>query len=348
MSTRNLWALTSLSAIALAVACGDDNKKTTGPGADGGAGGTGGTGGSTGDGGGTGGSATGGTGGGTGGTGTGGTGGGTGGSGTGGDAGMEAGAAVSFSSTVVAAVQGNFGNEAGLEGVEVCVADADGNKDQDTCVTTDADGNFEITGLEPNTPILLLFEKDGYATQAIAADIGEADIMRPVPLRLAAQADGGGANFGWDPSVTQDSGKGMLSAVAVTAAAGDGGGQTGNGFDWTTGVSFEVTPTEGNGPFYVDIDEQWVDGADSTQGGWGAWFLNLSPREYTVTAMSPTMTCSAAGGGFGWAQDDGSAKAPVLAGVTTQAIVFLCTPTGDGGAGDAGGNDAGPSDASTD
>jgi hypothetical protein len=61
------------------------------------------------------------------------------------------------------------------------------------------------------------------------------------------------------------------------------------------------------------------------EGGYGAWFLNLTPGTYTVTATSATMTCSAIGGnGYGWAQTDGSSKAPVLKGTNTQSIGFYC------------------------
>jgi hypothetical protein len=105
------------------------------------------------------------------------------------------------------------------------------------------------------------------------------------------------------------------------------------GFDWTTGVSFTITPASGDGPFYINADETWASGATSTMGTWGAWFVNLPPGEYSVSASHATMNCVPAGGRFGWAETDGTATAPVIAGINTQSIGFFCSePPGDAGA----------------
>jgi len=127
---------------------------------------------------------------------------------------------------------------------------------------------------------------------------------------------------------------GSVNAFAVQAARLDGGTQ-GTGVDFTTGVSFTITPTKGDGPFYVNLDESFASGATSTTGGYGGWFLNLPPGTYTIKATHPTMKCSAvAGNGYGWPQADGTLKAPIIAGLNTQAVGFFCAaPPADAGKG---------------
>lgn len=268
------------------------------------------------------------------GTGTGGTAGTGGAGGTAGTAGADGGDAgngpVQFTGTTTAYVGGKNGAEAPLAGVTVCVVDATGKKSTTIpCATTNAKGEYSFTGLARKQTLIILFEKAGYATQIIAADIGTADANRsPLRLALTAAADAGvdaGAGFAsWDPALVIDPAKGSLNAFAVQPGPGN---QAAPGYDFTTGVSFTITPAAGAGPYYIDPTENWVSGATKTVGGWGAWFQNLTPGTYTVKATSATLSCTAIpGNGFGWAQADGSAKAPVFKGMNTQSIGFLCTP----------------------
>jgi Carboxypeptidase regulatory-like domain len=247
---------------------------------------------------------------------------------------------VTFSGTVVVAVPGQLGKEQPLAGVSVCVIDATGAKDTSIpCVTTNAKGEYSIPALAPKQNLIVSFEKAGYGTQVIALDVGTADATR-ADLRMAANASGdagtdagAGQGFGWDPSVVQDPTKGFFNTFSVVSASQADAGTAAPGFDFAVGVSFAVTPKSGVGPFYVNADETWASGATSTAGGYGAWFLNLTPGTYTVTATSPTMTCSAIGGnGYGWAQADGSSKVPVLKGTNTQSIGFFCATPADAGA----------------
>jgi hypothetical protein len=248
-----------------------------------------------------------------------------------GDAG-DGGGLVAYSGTVVAGVPGTIGKESGIAGVSVCIVDATGAKVAAIpCVTTDSKGAYSIPNLTPHQQLIAKYSKAGFGTQIAAVDVGTADISR-IPLRLVKLASDGGAdggqptNFGWDPSVVMDPKNGSVNAFAVQAAHADGGTQ-GTGVDYTTGVSFAITPKKGDGPFYVNLDESFASGATSTTGGYGGWFLNLPPGTYTIKATHPTLKCSAvSGNGYGWAQADGTLKAPIIAGFNTQAVGFYCVP----------------------
>lgn len=238
---------------------------------------------------------------------------------------------ITFTGTVVEGVPGTIGNEAGLAGVSLCVVDSKGAKVTSfPCATTDSTGAYSMT-FARNQQLIVEFSKAGYGTQLAVLDVAAADIAR-TPFRLVkvvsdAGADGGGiTNFGWDPSVVLDAKNGTLNVFAVQAAKADGG-TGGLGIDFTTGVSFTIAPATGDGPFYLDTSEAYVSGATATNGGYGAWFLNLPPATYTFSATSATLTCTAiAGGAYGWAQKDGTLKAPVIAGLNTQAVGFFCAP----------------------
>jgi hypothetical protein len=115
--------------------------------------------------------------------------------------------------------------------------------------------------------------------------------------------------------------------VAITSSGSPDAGTAVPGFDFAVGVSFTISPKGGDGPFYVATDETWASGATSTVGGYGAWFLNLTPGTNTGKAASPTMTCQGvSGNGYGWANKDGTSSFPILTDVTTQSILFYCVP----------------------
>jgi len=307
----------SLAVVLVAAACSDDESGSQGGGGRGGSSGSSaGTGGKSGSGGS---------------SGTGGSGGSTGGSaGKGSDAG-DAGPPT-LSGTTVEAVRGELTREPMLAGVEACVVDATGAKKATIpCSTTNASGVWSLPNLAANQQLLVLFSKAGYNQTIIVVDLGTANITDRV-VRMGKLMNDGGTdggtvqNFGWDPSVTLDTSKGTLNAAAVQASASPDAGSYVPGLDWTTGVSFTITPAGGNGPYYVNPDETWASAATSTVNGWGAWFLNLPPGSYTVKATHPTLSCNASAGAFGWPQTDGTSKAPVLAGIHTQTIAFFCTP----------------------
>jgi hypothetical protein len=307
----------SLVVVLVAAACSDDEKPSGGGGRGGSGGSNAGTGGKSGSGGG-------------GSSGTGGSGGSMGGTaGKGADAG-DAGPP-SLSGTTVEAVRGELTREPVLAGVEACVVDANGTKNAAIpCSTTNAAGEWSLPNLTPNQDLVVLFSKAGFAQTVIAVDLAAANITGRV-VRMGHLLNDGGAdggtvqNFGWDPAVTLDTTKGTLNAAAVQASASPDAGSYLPGLDWTTGVSFTITPAGGNGPYYVNPDETWASSATSTVNAWGAWFLNLTPGMYTVKATHPTLSCNASGGAFGWAQTDGTSKAPVIAGIHTQSIAFFCT-----------------------
>jgi len=272
-------------------------------------------------------------GGGSGGGGTGGAGTGGGSSGSGGSGGSGA-SSVTLSGTVVEASAGNLGSETPLAGAEVCVVDANQNKDASIpCVTSNSAGEYALAGLTPSTHVIATFEKTGYNTQAIAIDVAGSSASRAalrMPLTSQSETD-----FGADPTVTQDTTtKGLVNVVAVMPAANPDAGTNpaAPAVDFATGVSFSISPAGGDGPFYIDASEHFVSGATATAGGWGAWFLNLNPGEVVITATHPTLDCNAvAGNGYGWPEPDGTLRVPVLKGILTQSVVFFCTPPADGG-----------------
>jgi hypothetical protein len=216
------------------------------------------------------------------------------------------------------------------------VVDADGADDTDyECDTTGADGMFSIGPLEPNQQIIVAFRKDGYQTQIKAVDVGAAAITLGTPFRMAATGDAGTTvSFGWDPAVTIDPAKGSLNFFAVMLHEGDGGGNVGiAGIDWAPEVTVTIAPDDGEGPFYIDSDEEYRPGATATgEGGYGGWFMNLTPGEYVLTFSHPTLDCAPlAGNAFGWPEGDHSVTVPVIAGMNTQSSGVLCSVPTDGG-----------------
>jgi len=255
---------------------------------------------------------------------------GTGGSnGTGGsDSGVGTGGGVNFSAKTVEFVPGAITHESPLAGVEACIVSTAGARDLSIpCATSDANGEFTLTGLAPGN-FLISCEKAQYERVITAVSMGTIDIgvdisgIRMVPLL----ADGGTPVLAWDPSVQQDPTKGSLSVFAMSFFAAPDAGRASPFLHFTFGVTFAITPTGGHdGPYYADRNESWVSGATTTAGGPGASFLTLDPGEYTITATHGTMTCrSTSGGRFGWWQDDGTSKAGVVAGAATVGIGFNC------------------------
>jgi len=323
-STERLGFLSWLGAVAcFAVACSSDKAAngadggTGGVEADAGSGGRGGTGGHAGS---------------SGSAGAGATDAGTGGASSK-DAGEEPGP-VKFSGTASISVVGVLQHETPLAGVSVCVIDASGHHTGTTaCVVTDDKGAWSFV-FAPKQQLILGFEKSGYDKQLITVDVGTADVQVQTPTRMAPiiDVDGGPdggviASFGWDPSVAIASSKGSVNLVAVQSAASPDAGTASAGFDFTTGVSFQVTPKSGVGPYFVTPGETWDESAKATVGGYGAWYLNLEPGTYQATASSSSATCiSVTGNAYGWSGDNGATKFPIVAGWNTQTILFYCSP----------------------
>jgi hypothetical protein len=329
---ERLGILGCLGALAWGVvACSSDNTTSGGDGGsekEAGSGGKAGTGGHTGS-----------TGGSSGSSGTTGTGGSSGGGAAGAsgapskDAGEEP-QPVHFSGTTSISVVGVLHDETALPGVSVCVIDSSGSKSSSQpCVVTDDKGAWSFV-FAPKQQLILGFEKAGYDKQLIVVDVGTADVQATTPVRLApfVQVDGGpdgGAivSYGWDPSIKLDASKGSVNLVAVQSAATADAGTAAPGFDFTTGVSFTLTPKGGDGPFFVTPGETWDESAKATVGGYGAWYLNLIPGTYQATASSDSATCvSVFSSIFGWQGDNGATKFPIIAGWNTQTILFYCTP----------------------
>jgi hypothetical protein len=315
--------------LSLALAsCSSDSDKAPGPGGAGGSGGAGAEGGQGGSG-----AAmtTGGNGGSTGGAGgtTGGSGGsaGAGGSTGGAGGGADGGGTVSIEYRVVE-YAADVGGEASLEGVEICAVD-DPSETTDHCTMTDANGIFTLEGLTPGARTLLRYTKDGYYGGLSAVLVGEADMTPPRDVAgyrlVSLSADGGPpALEGMAPDISVDLGLGSVTAVVIRSTPADAGSGALGAFDWVQGASLAMTPASGNGPWYNDAAEGYVDGATETSGGWGAFFVNLPNGTYTLSIDHPSLNCNPIGSVYGWPAADGTVEVPVFEGWNTQAVGFIC------------------------
>ena len=239
---------------------------------------------------------------------------------------------VKVAGTVVVAIPGKNGHEDPLPGASVCVTDKTGDKITSIpCVTTGASGAFEFS-LVSGTRVVIEFQKAGYGSQLIAVDVGTADIARgdvrlSPPVSGDAGDAGNGPTYGWDPSVVLDPAKGLVNVIAVQPSGSPDAGAAAPGLDFTTGLTLSVSPKSGVGPYYVAPDETWASTATKTAGGYGAWFLNLTPGDYKASASSPDLDCVPIGSnGYGWPNTDGTSGFPIIAGFNTQSIGFYCVP----------------------
>ena len=82
-----------------------------------------------------------------------------------------------------------------------------------------------------------------------------------------------------------------------------------------------------------DADEAFRPGATASgEGGYGGWFLNLTPGEHVLTFSHPTLNCvPIAGAAFGWPEGDHSVRTPILAGINVQAVGVFCSEPVDAG-----------------
>ena len=291
-------------------ACSSDNKKSSGGGTpDAGSGGATGSGGASSGGG----SSSG------GGTASGGT--------TGTDGGGDAGKAKgSVSGLVVDASSGDAtkafdaSKYPALSGVKVCVS----GDSTVPCVTTGADGKYELVGTPASEAFDMTFEKTGIASTLYAVGAGHAAKLTPPAMLLTTQAYQD--NWITQAGGTPDHTKGGILFGATTL------GPSSTPFHemfgttelfYLEGYQVSISPAATLGPVYTSAS--WAPDPSLTKSsaaGWG--IFQLPAGDYTLTFTHPNATC-------------GSVKAKVVSGFSTTYVGLLCTlKSTDGGVSDGG------------
>ncbi len=190
-----------------------------------------------------------------------------------------------------------------LAGVELCITSPSGIP----CVMTDASGAYTIPELPARTRVTATVSKDDYYPVAAAFITRDADftidavLLRKALVELAFTTAG----------VTLDTSMGAVLVRAYDPALG----QTST----VAGVSGEITPDGGEGPFYNDAQTIPADAtATSDSGTWAV--VNLAAGTYQVRTSGPGRDCA---GTFHWPGDAGAGwiETPVLAGHVTYVYV---------------------------
>jgi len=184
-----------------------------------------------------------------------------------------------------------------LEGLKLC------NADTQECGTAASTGRATLR-VPKNSKVRVTYELAGYLSKAQSVLTDESDIDGAWFMQTDDWFDAQLALV----SLTRDNGAGHVFAQALEEQAG---------------VSFEITPAAGDGPYFAggkNIDPVLT--ATTVEGLGTAGFVNVPPGTYSVTASHPTATCVPADRSpLGTVQ--GSAEAVVVAGVATT-VFFLC------------------------
>jgi hypothetical protein len=205
-----------------------------------------------------------------------------------------------------------------VPGVQVCVYGSDGGI---PCVTTDDNGIFNLGGLPPRTNLVISLTKDGYGPVLKAIQTASSDMdgtSNPVRMLLSDDpAPPIGVAVDWTTH-------GSLSFFALDEPADAGGN-----FVADIGAAVALTPSAGNGPFYLngagDVD---LDASALELGGVGAYY-NVPPGNYTLTFNDPVNNCAPIDvffAGYGFPDPPTSVQFPIVAGYTTELVGVICTP----------------------
>jgi len=210
-----------------------------------------------------------------------------------------------------------IGSEDALADAEVCVS-YDDNED---CVNSDADGNFVLEGVPNEAEVLITIDKPGYlgvARSLLTSNrdmgIGGTRVMATDDYESLYEQPGG---------YTTDPDKALL--VFGIAPNRDG-------------TRVELSPASGEGPFYLDENEQ-LDLNRNSLVLWG-FQANVDPGEYTVEISHPDAECAyLPTADSGWPVDGSDTASRVMApaGYMTWIVLFTCGESAeDAGAADGG------------
>lgn len=191
-----------------------------------------------------------------------------------------------------------------LAGVEVCIVAPSGIP----CVQTAADGRYTIA-LPADTEVEVEVQKEGFipvrsnfVTRTRDAEIS-AEMFQPAAVEAAFALAG----------ATYDDTLGGLLVRVYDPARGQTVG--------LAGVSVDIEPSDGEGPYYLDGLTFSASATATTPGG-NALFALLEDKTYKIRLESDTHDCP---GTFLWHAPDGRVDAIVKPGFATY-IYADCTP----------------------
>jgi hypothetical protein len=209
---------------------------------------------------------------------------------------------------------------AGLAGVEVCRFPGD------PCTHTDADGFYALDGL-PEGEQEITFVKEGYRSvlRPIYRDAGALRMLGPTML-THEHGDARIAMVGQSPDPNRGHVVGYLSVLDRDGPLG--------GFGFPGGVTMDLSPASGSGPYYfhgTDQPERWAlpdpTLTETTEGSGRALWINVEPGDYAVrfrsTGLDGYNCMPFPHGGFGF-DESGRVRLRVRAGFATDYVGLLC------------------------
>jgi len=184
-----------------------------------------------------------------------------------------------------------------LEGLKLC------NADTQECGTAASTGRVTVR-VPKNATVRISYELAGYLPKAQTVMTDESDIDGAWFMQTNDWFDAQFALL----SLTPDDSAGHVFVQAL---------------EEQEGVSFEITPAAGSGPYYTaDKDIGPALTATTLDGLGTAGFVNVPPGTYSITASHATATC-VPGDRSPLGTVPSSAEAVVVAGVATT-VFFVC------------------------
>lgn len=227
----------------------------------------------------------------------------------GGDAGFDAGPTVTVSGQTVALSD----LTTPIADFKVCVY----QQPAITCVKSDAQGYFFLTGVPASTEVLLEFTKEPtqfpvlrtVTTTNANTDIGSIGYPTKTEANLFAFAAG--------TTIDPTKGQVLISAFQPGSSAQ---------FTGQDGVTATMTPMSGSGPFYVKDSQPPAPDKTLTATstlGFGL-FANTNPGTVEIDMVHPTKTCTQLPLASWKASKPSGSKVPVVAGYLTGGAAVLC------------------------
>lgn len=195
-------------------------------------------------------------------------------------------------------------------GVQVCIFEDNSTP----CVSTDANGDFTLTGVPSGVEILLEFTKSDYfptlvtlTTEANPMSLGE--LLAPSKFAVGI--------LGLAVGATVDPTKGQLLFMAFTPAT-SGGGLTGE-----ANVVATLDPKTGVGPYYFDANQQPDKTLTATTTTGAGVYANVDPGYAELTLSSFNKTCTRLPTAWAGSKPT-AAKVRIVAGYLTGGAAIEC------------------------
>ena len=189
-----------------------------------------------------------------------------------------------------------------IEGATVCAY----TQPDLPCATTNAVGEFELSGLAPRSEAAITVTATGHRSAVLPFVTDERPVRPSLALEPVEVVDARDASTGASPAP----GTGSVGFVAVGASGG------------LAGVSVTVTPA-GAGPYYVDADRSLDTGLTATSERGFGFVLGLPPGVADLRFSHTSFACDVPA--LGWPDGSNGVRAPVVAGHET-AVAIVCEP----------------------